>query len=166
MRLISLKADGLPALSLTFFVLLLVSSSLLAGELYQQKLIKSRASRGYDANGTAIYNYVEVDEYSDDLNPGEELGVLDIGAGIREVHNVVIVNGEVNSELNDLKIGTVRSSRRANIRTIDNKLSIDGGVNASGGESVNLGVVNMNNRQRRTTVINNRVDVDGPLRSE
>jgi len=136
----------------------------LAGELYDRKLIKSRAKRGYDANGTAIYSYRVIDEYSDDLDPEEDLGAFEVEPGIREVHSVVIIKGDVESEVEDLRIGTVRTGRSGRLRTVNNRVSIDGDVRASGNE-VNIGTVNLNNRPAGQITIRNRVDVDGSFKA-
>lgn len=147
-------------------MLILVVSIAFAGEIYDQKLTKSRANRGYDAHGTAIYSYIEVDEYSDELDPEEELGAFEVEAGVREVHSVVIINGDVNSELDDLRIGTVRAGRGGSLREVNSRVNIDGGVDSTGGGSVNIGVVNLNNRPRRQIRVENRVDIDGSFESK
>lgn len=137
-----------------------------AGELYDRKLIKSRAERGYTNNGTVQYYYSEIDDYSDELNPEEELGAFEAEPGARKVHSRVIINGEVNSELEDLRIGTISSGRGGSLRSVDNGVTINGGVSVSGGENVSIGTIEINNRIRGASTMKNRVDIDGSLESE
>ncbi len=120
------------------------------GNKYCTKRIKSRAKRNYTNNGTVIYSYTEITEWNDDLVKAVEAGAdvdlmgnVEAKQGIREVHNVVEVKTDVDSKLDDLKLGTVDLKSRA--RTINNSVSIDGAIKATGAGVLQIGTVNIDN---------------------
>lgn len=129
---------------------------------YNQRLIKSRAARNYTNNGTVIYNYQEIDSYDDKIS-GEEIGniLIDGGSRIREVHNVIIIKDDVESDKDNLDIGKVSVSRSGRIQTINNSVTIDGKVDTSG-ESMKIGTVQID-RGGRVRSLDNKVVIDGEI---
>lgn len=131
-----------------------------AADVYNDIKIKSRAKRGYDNHGAVRYEYYEVDEYSDELDPEEELGVLEIEENLRELHMRVNVRSAVDSEKEHMEIGTVRVKRGISVREIDNKVTIDGDITVKGGDASVGSVVLERSRSRR---IKNEVEIKGSV---
>lgn len=127
------------------------------GRSYQERLVKSRAERGYTNHGTVIYNYQEVDEYSDDLDD-ETIGVIDPESRVREIHNYVIIRSGVESEKEHLEIGTVTGESGRGLR-VDNSVTIEGDVRGRG-DQVNVGTVRTRSAPGEIT---NEVDIHGDI---
>ena len=125
---------------------------------YDKKLVKSRAAKGYDNNGTVIYNYQEVDEYTDELDD-ETIGVIELEGGVREINNVIIIKGDVESEKDHLKIGTVTGESSDDV-TVNNSVTIEGGVNAEN-EGISLGTVRVGGADE----VSNEVEVGGDIQN-
>ena len=131
---------------------------------YQQRLTKSRADRNYTNNGTVLYNYQEIDEYSDDL-VGEEIGHLEFepGAHVRKVYNTVIIHGDVDSDKDELAIGKVEMDNPGSGGTIQNDVTISGDVKTKG-ETVEIGTVRISKGQFKR--INNSVEIEGDINAQ
>lgn len=129
---------------------------------YNQRLTKSRAEEGSTNNGTVIYNYQVIDSYDDSLS-GEDIGNLEVekGSHVRRIHNVVIINDEVESTKNDLEIGKIKVERLGRVRRVDNSVTIKGGIDASG-NSIEIGRVRVK-KGGRISVMNNQVEIDGDI---
>ncbi len=127
------------------------------GRSYQERLVKSRAERGYTNHGTVIYNYQEVDEYSDDLDD-ETIGVIKPESRVREIHNYVIIRGGVESEKDRLEIGTVTGRSGRDLK-VDNSVTIEGDVRTRG-KQVDVGTVRTRNAPGEIT---NEVEIRGDI---
>lgn len=129
---------------------------------YQQRLVKSRAKRGYTNNGTVVYNYQEIDSYSDDLDD-DTLGNIEVehGSHVREVNNVVIIKGDVESEKDKLEIGKVKIKRSGRAGTVNNSVVIDGKLDASG-ESVSIGSIKVDGGGRLES-LDNKIEIHGDI---
>ena len=152
------------AIILIFLAGMIVSSlTAFGGEnrIYQNKKIKSRTARGYSNHGTIIYNYQEIDHYSDDL-VGEELGNLDPKSKVREIHNRIIVNDRIQSEKDELSIGKISVSG-TRIKEIDNEVTIKNGISARG-DRVSVGSVQI--QGGRVDRVLNRVEIKGRVHAE
>ncbi len=126
---------------------------------YDQRLIKSRAARGYTNHGKALYNYQEIDTYSDNLK-GEEIGHLKVKKRVREVHNVIIVHDDVKSEKEKLAIGKVdmRNSRGS----VNNQVVVHGDIEAES-EILEIGTVRSRNQLKK---VGNSVNVKGDIHAK
>ena len=129
---------------------------------YQQRLVKSRADRGYTNNGTVIYNYQEIDAYDDDLDD-ETLGNIEVehGSHVREVNNVIIIKGDVESEKDELEIGKVKIRRSGRAGRVSNSVTIDGKLEASG-ENVSIGSIRVDSGGTLDS-LENRVEIHGDI---
>ncbi len=158
----------IPFVLLPTFLLLLPGFTYAASKhvhkSYQQRLNKSRAERGYTNNGTVIYNYQEIDAYSDELED-EEIGHLKterIGH-VREIHNTVIIHGNVDSEKEELAIGKVDLEKPGSGGTIENDVTITGDVKAQG-ETLEIGTVRIGGGQYEH--VDNSVEIQGDIHAE
>ena len=131
---------------------------------YQQRLNKSRAEQGYTNNGTVIYNYKEIGEYSDDLE-GEDIGHLKVerGSHVREVHNTVIIHGDVDSEKDALNIGKVEMDRPGRGSTIENDVTVTGDIKTSG-QKTEIGTVRIDRGQFGQ--VDNSVEISGDIHAK
>lgn len=132
------------------------------GRTYKQKIIKSRADRGYSNRGKVLYKYSEVGEYSDDLDD-EKIGNLKVDSGVREVHNVTIIHGDVKSKKQDLEVGHLNFKKSRQVTDVNNEVVIGGDVDASG-ESMEIGTVRLGSDGNSKNINNSvtiRGDVDG-----
>lgn len=129
---------------------------------YQQRLVKSRAKRGYTNNGTIVYNYQEIDSYDDDIDD-ETLGNIEVehGSHVREVNNVVIIKGDVDSEKDELKIGKVKIHRSGRAGTVNNSVTIDGKLEASG-KNVSIGSIKVDGGGNLES-LDNKVEIHGDI---
>ena len=129
---------------------------------YRQRLVKSRADRGYTNHGTEVYNYQEIDAYDDDLDD-ETLGNIEVehGSHVREVNNVIIIKGDVESEKDELEIGKVKIRRSGRAGTVNNSVTIDGKLEASG-ESVSIGSIKVDSGGHLDS-LENKVEIHGDL---
>ena len=129
---------------------------------YKQRLTRSRAKRGYTNNGTVIYNYQEIDGYDDSIE-GEEIGNIEVeqGSHVREVNNVVIVKGGVESEKDNLEIGKVTINKSGRAGTVNNSVTIGGDLEASG-ESVEIGSVHVKHGGKLHS-LENKVEIHGGI---
>ena len=133
------------------------------GRTYKQKLIKSRAEKGYTNRGTVLYNYSEVGSYNDGVS-SEALGNVEVDSRVREVHNAVIIHDDVKSKKDDLDIGQVKIKKHHSDVEVDNEVVIDGDVNASG-ETMEIGTVRMG-KGGRDINIDNSVQVKGGINAK
>ncbi len=145
--------------SLLFFTTSPWAGSQHIHKTYKQRLIKSRAERGYDNHGRALYNFKEIDEYSDDLK-GEEIGDLKVGSGVREVYNVVIVHNGIDSEKEELEVGKVKMKSAA--KNVHNEVIVEDGITAES-EEMEIGTVKVKSSDG---VIHNEVVIDGNIIAE
>jgi len=129
---------------------------------YHQRLVKSRANRGYTNHGTEVYNYHEIDSYDDSID-GEELGNVEVDrhSHVRKINNVVIVKGDVKSDKDNLEIGKVKVKRTGHATVINNSVTIDGKIDVSG-ESMEIGNVKIN-RGGTIEQVDNKVEIQGDI---
>lgn len=129
---------------------------------YQQRLVKSRAERGYTNNGTVLYNYQEIDSYNDDLDD-ETLGNIEVehGSHVREINNVIIIKGDVESEKDELEIGKVKIRRSGRAGTVNNSVTIDGKLEASG-KNVSIGSIKVDGGGNLES-LENKVEIHGDI---
>ena len=130
------------------------------GRSYNQKIIKSRADRGYTNRGQVLYKYSEVGAYHDGIDD-EKIGNLEVDSSVREVHNVTIIHGDVKSKKKDLEVGHLDFKKSRQVTDVDNEVVIDGDVSASG-ESMEIGTVRMGNGGNSKN-IENSVTIKGDV---
>jgi hypothetical protein len=143
-----------------------LAESKVVHKTHEQRINKARADMQYTNRGTKIYNYQEIDKYSDSL-VGDKIGIIDFEKEgyehVREVNNSVIIKDDVDSEKDYLGIGVVEANTPGRVKKINNDVTITGDVNADG-EEVEIGVVRI--EQGDAEQINNTTKIEGKITAE
>ncbi|MDO9041830.1 MAG: hypothetical protein Q7U64_05740 [Desulfocapsaceae bacterium] len=130
---------------------------------HDQRINKARAEMQYTNRGTKIYNYQEIDKYSDSL-VGDKIGIIDFEKEdyehVREVNNSVIIKDDVDSEKDYLGIGVVEANTPGRVKKINNDVTITGDINADG-EDVEIGIVRV--EQGSVESVNNTTKIEGKI---
>lgn len=130
---------------------------------YRQKLIKSRAEQGYTNRGKVVYSYSEIDSYNDNLKD-EEIGNIDVQSRVRELHNVIIIHDDVRSKKDELAVGHLQFKKPNPNVEIENNITIDGNIKASG-ESMEIGTVRIDN-YGQTEKVDSTVLIKGGINAQ
>jgi len=144
----------------SLIVTLLPLHAFAGSDHYNDMKIESRAKRGYTNHGTVIYNYHEIRHYNDNLS-NRTLGNLDVKKKhVRKIYDRTYIQGPVKSSKGKLDIGAISVTGRRGSVSVDNTVTVRGGVKARGKE-IKLGTVETSRSNLKE--IKNRVNVRGSV---
>ena len=133
--------------------------------VYSKLKVKNRAAIGFTNSGTAMYNYQEIDEYSDELTD-EEKGNIELKGeleNVREVYNYIDVKKGISDAEDNVTLGTVRANSGKRVKVIDNTVTVHGGVSGKL-KKVSIGGVQIRNTRVRR--INSHVSIKGDINAK
>jgi len=114
--------------------------------VYNKVKVKNRSAIGFTNSGTAVYNYQEINEYSDELSEQEKGNIQLNGEleSVREVYNYINVRKGISGAAGDVTLGRITINSKKKVRVIENVITVNGGISRRG-KKISIGGVQIKN---------------------